>query len=295
MTSRRAFASLCLMNALWGGTYSLTKWTLLFVPPCTLAMIRFFLSGLILAMVSPLKPRDLTKQDWKDLFWVSLLGISLAFMFHYWGIRLTSATKTSIAIALEPIFILALSILVLKEAFHWRVAGAIGVSLFGAILLVAGGKNPEQLSHELFHGGEMMGDLLVIISVVLGSVYTILSKPVVTRLGAIPATSLGFLIGAVLLIPFSLVEYQQGSVIELTVSVVLAILFISTICTAWGYVLWNHCLTQVPASVLGITLYIQPVAGIMSGIFFFGEHLKLLDMTGAFFIFLGVTMAPEKK
>ncbi len=293
LTPAQSYWILILMNAIWGGSYALSKWTLQYVPSATLAAIRFVVGGAILWWLVPAHLPPLRRNDWRDLFIVGALGIALAFMVHYAGLAATTATKASIEVALEPLFILCLAVVFLGESFSWRFVLSMLISLFGTVLLVGGGKDWGTLRTELIGGGEFYGDGMMILSVILGAVYTVANKPVSGRVGALKATAVGCLLGGFMLVPLAIRELLVlGLSVQWSWGVVASIAFQALICTALGYYLWNDVLIGLPASVLGMTLNIQPLAGVLVGILWLGESLAWLGWFGAALIILGVAVAP---
>jgi drug/metabolite transporter (DMT)-like permease len=294
MEARLLFLALCLMNAVWGMSYALTKWTLLHVPPATLAALRFFVGGGVLYLLVDRRAPPLTRRDWTDLLRIGFLGISVAFMFHYWGIQRTMATKAALAMALEPAFIVCLSLIVLKEHLHRRLILALGISFAGAAMVLIGDKPWATIVAEMTGGGEVFGDVLILFSVVLGSLYTILNKPVIARLGALRATAVGCLLGALFLLPLAVKENPGVVLLSLPWEVMLSIAFLSLVCTAFGYVLWNYVLGKISASEIAVSLNIQPLSGALMGMWAFGESLSGLGIIGAILILFGVSLSGEK-
>ncbi|MFZ2958126.1 MAG: EamA family transporter [Candidatus Ozemobacteraceae bacterium] len=292
MNPRIAFWLLILMNLIWGGSYAISKWTLMFIPPATLALIRFALGGTVLLLFTNRKAATFSRRDWFDLALIGGLGISIAFILHLWGIKLTSATKVSIEITLEPVFMILLAILFLRESPQPRMIGALCISITGTLLLVTDGKSFPQLWTEMTSGGELYGDLLVILSVILGGVYTVLSKPPARRLGAMAATAWGSLLGALFLIPVSAWEVWTGPAIIWSWGMVLAVGYLGLICTALGYTVWNLVLIDMPVSEMAITLNVQPLAGMIIGMYWLGERLSGIGWIGATTILIGVYLTP---
>ncbi len=283
------------MNFIWGASYSVTKWILLSIQPATLATFRFTIGGFILFLLAEKREESLDRNDWIRVLGVGFFGITLAFLAHLHGIRLTTATKAAIEISLEPAIILLLSVVFLKEPFKLRTLAALGISMAGAWMLVAGNMSVEQLFREFSNGGQILGDILTIISVFLAGVYTIMIKPLAQKLGSIRAASYGCLTGSALLVPLSVMENYQGFVLPLTVNFYVALVFLSLVCTAFGYSLWNVALTEIPAAEMAITLNIQPLAGILVGAWFLNETLPWTGVFGTVLILLGVSMTSETK
>lgn len=294
LSPRLGFWLLVGMNAIWGGSYALAKWALQFIPPATLSVLRFSIGcGVLLLFCRPW-PRP-SGRDWRDLGMIGGFGIALSFLCHYWGISLTTATKTSLEIAMEPVFLLLMSMVILKEPFKPKTFGALSLAMGGTFLLMIDGKDLSRLWQELVGGGEFRGDLLVLCSIVLGGLYTVLSKPLSTRLGALPATAYGGLVGSLFLLPFVGWEMAHHPGIIWTWPLVGTVLFLGLICTAFGYALWNYILVGMPASDMAVTLNVQPLAGVLVGMLCLGERLGMTGWAGAACILLGVSLVPGSK
>ncbi|EKD83595.1 MAG: hypothetical protein ACD_39C00575G0001 [uncultured bacterium] len=157
-----------------------------------------------------------------------------------------------------------------------------------------GDKSPAQLMAELSGSGEFLGDIMVVVSIFLAAVYSILMKPVAQRLGAIRATSLSFFIGALLLSPIVYLEVSQIWPIIFTRESLIAIMFLGVICNAVAFVLWNIILKYTDAGVMAVTLYAQPIGGVITGWIWLGESLSLTGFVGAALIFAGIWLLPKE-
>lgn len=292
MSRRTGILLLLVMNFIWGGSYAVAKWVLQFMPPATLLMSRFLLGGFVLLLVAPRPFPRISRRDWLGVTLIGALGITLAFLLNFWGLQRTTATKAAIEITLEPIVLVLLARLFLAERFHPRTVLALTISLAGTFLLLLGGKNAATLWNEIVGAGELLGDLLVLASVALGGVYTVISKPVSRRIGAMWATALSSLIGAALTVPLSAWEIGTGHVIQWSAGLGIAVLFLGLICTALGFALWNLVLIDMPAGVMAVTLNIQPLAGIIIGWLWLGETMTLTGYAGTALILGGVSLLP---
>ncbi|MBP7633616.1 DMT family transporter [Candidatus Ozemobacteraceae bacterium] len=292
MSRRTGILLLLVMNFVWGGSYAVAKWALQFMPPAMLLMSRFLLGGLVLLLVAPRPLPRISRRDWLGVTLVGALGITLAFLLNFWGLQRTTATKAAIEITLEPIILVLLARMFLAERLHPRTMAALAISLSGTFLLLLGGKDAATLWKEIVGAGELLGDILVLFSVALGGVYTVISKPVSRRIGAMWTTALSSLIGAGLTVPLAVWEIGAGHVIQWNTGLVLAILFLGLICTALGFALWNLVLIDMPAGIMAVTLNIQPLAGIIIGWLWLGETMTLTGYAGTALILGGVSLLP---
>ncbi|MBF0499678.1 MAG: EamA family transporter [Candidatus Riflebacteria bacterium] len=292
MNPRLVFWLLIVMNIVWGASNGIAKWSLQFVPPATFAMLRYGIGGGVLFFLVERNQKRITQNDWFQLSVVGGFGIALGYIMQLWGLRLTTATKASIEVMLEPIFLVILGMIFLRESVKFRTMAALFLSLTGTLLLIADGKSLAQLQVEIINRGELYGDFLVILAVLIMTTYTVLIKPSLKRLGVIRATAWGNLIGAGCLFPFSIWEIVRGEPLVFSWGVAASVVFIGLIGTALGYVLWNLILIDTPASDMAVTLYVQPLAGILVGMCCLGERLGWTGFLGVATVLFGVLLAP---
>lgn len=292
ISPRVAFAILLGINLCWGGSYAAAKYALEVVPPSTLAFIRFMIGGFFLLLLPGATHGKLQRQDWKDLFLIGSFGLAISNALLNLGLSMTSSTKTAITASLEPVFTILLAGIFLKEILQRRTIMATGVSIIGAFILMLGDKTIAQLAAELTRSGEFLGDLLVALSIFLAAVYSILMKPVVIRLGATKATAYSFFIGAILLSPIVFLETSQLWPLQFNRGSILAILFLGVICNAVAFMLWNIILKHTDAGIMAVTLYAQPVGGVLLGWLCLGETLSAMGFAGAGLIFAGIWLLP---
>ncbi len=282
------------INLAWGASYAVAKYALEVIPPSTLACIRFLVGGFFLLLIPNREHtnRKLTFHDWKDLFIIGSFGLAISNALLNLGLQMTTSTKTAITASLEPIFTIFLAALMLKEALQRRTVKATAVSILGATLLLLGGKSLAQLLAELSSSGGFLGDILVVMSIFTTALYSVLMKPVAQRLGAMRATSYSFLIGSLLLSPIAALELSQLWPISFTTEAILAIIFLGVLCNAICYATWNIILKHTEAGVMAVTLYAQPVGGVLVGWLWLGESLSAAGIAGAVLIFTGIWLLP---
>ncbi len=294
LSAGSALLILLAINLCWGASYAVAKYALDVVPPSTLAFMRFFLGGLFLMFLPGRKGGPIRSQDWLSLFLIGAFGLAVSNILLNQGLTMTSSTKTAIAASLEPVFTIVLAVIFLKEGLSRKTIGATLISIFGALILMLGNKSLTQLISELGNSGEFLGDLMVIVSTFLFAVYSILMKPVAQRTGAVRATSISFFIGALLLTPMVYLELREIWPISFTRESLIAIMYLGIICNALAFVLWNIILKFTDAGVMAVTLYVQPLGGIVIGWFWLGETLSYTGFIGAALIFAGIWLLPKE-
>lgn len=69
----------------------------------------------------------------KDWFWIIMAGAAgaLSWLFYFWALKLTTATKVVVIDRLSLVFVIILASIFLSEAIGWK-------TVLGAILMIAG-------------------------------------------------------------------------------------------------------------------------------------------------------------
>jgi drug/metabolite transporter (DMT)-like permease len=258
MEKNLAFTSCLLAAVIWGTSFPLIKWVYLLYPtinPFVFLFYRFLVTTItILVTFLPLKRYlglSLAPLRNPKLFILGCLNAS-GFILQYIGQLFTTASKSSLIIALDVLIVAVLSVILLKEGFDkFKISGLVLGSV-GAVLIIINGDIASLAS------GELIG--------VASLIYT-----------AIPV----FL--GILLIPFEITL-----TFFVSTELLLAVLFTGIVNTYLGFILWNVGLEKISASTATILLLPQPAVAVVLGIMFLSEPLTLYILVGSFAIFLAI-------
>jgi len=147
ITSLQAWGILILLSLIWGASYILIKWGLLYFPPTQVASIRLGVSALAFAPFLVYHIRKIKVAQLPLLFLVGLLGTGLpSFLFPAAQQGLNSSLA-GILNSLTPLFTLLLGILFFRSTFAWAKTLGILVGLGGAVCLFAFGERAGISGH----------------------------------------------------------------------------------------------------------------------------------------------------
>jgi len=225
------------------------------------------------------------KSEWVYFALLGFLGVT----FHQWlqanGLKTAQATTTAWIVATTPVFIAILGWLVLKEKMGWQHVGGIALAALGVLLIVSKGNLSA-----LFAGKEgTLGDLLVLISALNWAVFSILSRRELARHPAARmmfyVMLLGWLFTTIWIFGFGpgLTELPR-----LTASGWTAILMLGIFGSGLAYIAWYDALQVLPASQLGVFLYIEPLVAMALAAFMIGEAITIISLAGGAVIIFGV-------
>jgi drug/metabolite transporter (DMT)-like permease len=137
----------------------------------------------------------------------------------------------------------------------------------------------------------LLGDLIIVVSVVAWGYYTVLGKPLVEKYGALRVTAYALAFGSAMYLPFGAwfalkYDYSQAT-LGAWGSVVYMALGLSVIV----YVLWYWLLKHLDASRIAIYHNIQPILASTVAYLFLGEALSSAFLVGGVIVILGVLIA----
>src|SRR5258708_10601786 len=263
----------------WGATFIATKIALQEVSPATIVWLRFGM-GVIILGIAVLSRRQFALPERNDWPYFALLGF-IGVTFHQWlqanGLKTAQATTTAWIVAITPIFIAVRGWLVLKEKFGWvRILG-ITLAAFGVLLIVSGGNLSALFSGRV----GSIGDLLILISAVNWSIYTVLSR---RELAKHPAARMmfyvmlfGWLFTTIWIFGFGPQLREVGSLDSKGWE---AILFLGIFGSGLAYIAYYDALQAIPASRLGVFLNIEPLVTTLLAASLLGEPITAIVLIG---------------
>jgi len=139
------------------------------------------------ALLAPLKAHA-----W-DMFWLSIVGVSGAYLAFHWALDFASPIQVATLVTTIPIFV-GLTNLLINGHKLTTVKIVTGLFAFaGLALLITDG-----LIDKLIGGRDsILGILLALVCAVLGAFYAVRVRPLVARYGALNVTALSMMIGGI--------------------------------------------------------------------------------------------------
>ena len=281
-----AFLALIAAASIWGATAAIMKFTLITVPPFTLALIRF---GCAAILLYPLVFGKLAIQvkDLPTIFFAGLSGIGIHIAFFFWGLKLTTALNAGIIIASTPLFTLLFAHFFLNERLkkNFMVASLFGIAGIGLIIGKDFGSNGISLSP--------LGDLFILLAIISFVTYETITKRLFATYKPTVITWYAFVIGACFFFPFALYESLTlpNWTTNISTQVMLGILYGILFSSFAAYNLWEWGLSKVSESRVGFFFYLDPVVSTIAAVAILGEKITLAFILGSVLIFLGLILA----
>lgn len=253
--------------------------------PVTVATLRMLFSFLLLTPVmlwrrggqdAPiLSVKKMTRRQW---LWSLAASLCLALHYLTWMTSLDS-TSTFASVALvctQPLFVAALSGVVLHEHMPRRAVPGAVVALVGAILI--------GLSSLTGLSGDVAGDLLALAGAACMAGHWLCSRYARRTVDALPYTYLVYGQTALLL---ALMAPLTGG-FELTPASLWYILGLAAGSTLLGHLLFTVALGKVSATVVSFALLGEPVGAMLWSMLMFGEIPTPLLLLGGAVVLTGL-------
>lgn len=270
---------------LWGSSFTLLKLGLEEMPPLTLAFLRFVIVlPFLVAFAYYRDKRTFNKsilRDWKTFSMLGLTGVTLYHAFQNLGLQLTTASNSSLIISANPAFIALLGYLYLEERITWKRVIGIALAFLGVVLVI-------RLFEWSLNPGGIVGDLLSLGAGLSWSLYSVLSRKVLSSYDADKVTLFSLIFGTLFLLPsaFALEE----PVLPVSAWIWFLLLILSLFCSGLAYLFWSKALEEVSATEAGVFLFFLPVVSVSVAHFVLFEALDVLFAVGAIFVMIGVVI-----
>jgi drug/metabolite transporter (DMT)-like permease len=265
--------------ALWGSAFYFAKIALVELSPTDVVLYRFGLATPVLAAIIY---RARTALGRRDAVWILVTGVlcvPVGYMIHFAGLERTSVTHASLLVGVGPAFLaIAASILGIERVSR-RNWAAIVLSSLGVLIMIGvpGGD------------GDLVGDLLVFISMLIATAWILASQRLSRRLGAMLATSWILLIGTIALLPVAVAVGLPST--NLSRETWGAIVALSLGGTIGAFMLWNWGASRHSAGGAGVFLNLEPVVGVLMGVTLLGEVAGVSGLLGGGIILAAAVLA----
>jgi drug/metabolite transporter (DMT)-like permease len=201
------------------------------------------------------------------------------------GVSLTYPIHASLLLLVTPILITFFAAWVLKESITLQKLIGLFLGITGACILILSGRNKTQ-------GNDILtGDILVIMSTLLYTIYFILVKPLMNKYSTMDVMRWVFTFGFIMIIPMGWNEFARIPWHDYTFNEYLIVFIIVIPGTFLAYIFNAYGIKILSASTAGAYIYSQPVFSVIIATLFLNERLEAYKVIAGIIIFCGVYIA----
>jgi drug/metabolite transporter (DMT)-like permease len=251
------------------------------IHPVALAMTRMLGAALFFAALGRGRVlRGISRRDLFALAGLSVLGISLNQTLFLVGLRHTSPTAAALLSVTIPVFTAALAVAFRVERASARMIAGLLCALVG-VLWLTGVSAVDR------------GAVIVTINSLSYSLYLVLSRGTIKRLGALTVVTWIFVFGALLFAPLG-VPVLVANVGRWTARSWLLVGYIVAVPTIVAYLCNAWALGRSSPTLVTIYIYLQPLIAALLAWVQLGQPLTPRLVTAAAFIVVGVALVVSR-
>lgn len=289
-----AHISLVIVNAIYAANFSIAKEVMpSHIQPYAFVLMRVTGALLLFWLVGALFIKE--KVQRKDLPYMALLalfGVAINQLLFLKGLCLTTPINGAVIMTSNPIIVIIIAALFLKERISLRKVTGITTGITGALIMLL-------YSKKFTLGSEtILGDMLVLINSFSWALFVVLVKPLMKKYNAITVVKWVFLFGFLFVLPFGYPELKQASWASFTPSIWRDILFVVIGTTFLAYILNTYALRELSPSVVSIYIYLQPFLATLIAIYIYrNDTLDRRTVIAGILIIIGVFLVsrPSRK
>ncbi|MCT8137913.1 DMT family transporter [Anaerobacillus sp. CMMVII] len=284
---------LALATSTWGSAFIAGKIAVESFEPATVAFFRFFGAAILLVPLMLYLEKDIpkpTKKDWFLFAMLGLTGIALYNIFFFIASKHAPVIKSSLFIASNPILIILLSAIFLKEKISRNQVFGLILAMLGVAFIITNG----HLEVFITMAFEPI-DVILLGAVICWALYSVIGRVVLKKFSSIVSTTYAVVFGTVFLLPFAMMETSFSDFTSSTSSAWLAIAHMSVFVTVVSFIMYYYGIQQIGAAKASIFINFMPISAVIMASVFLDEALTLPHLIGALCVLGGVTLSTYKR
>lgn len=281
------YAGLLALALLWGLAFIGIKWALQDITPTDLLVARFLVADavlLVLALLLPSARPRFPRGSRTRLIILAIGGVPLYHLPLNWGEQHTTAQVASLIIATAPILVAVGGVGFLGERLTPARVLGLGCSFAGVVVLTLGSRGEPGAQVTL------AGVSTIAIATVVWAIYTIVAKPLMTRMSPMTVTSTTLLLGSLSLLPF-MTPAAFSRIAAAGAGTHAWILLLGAGSSVAGYLLFVWLVQNLDATQSGMILYLVPLVGVLAGALILDEPLGWPVAVAAALVLIGLRLA----
>jgi drug/metabolite transporter (DMT)-like permease len=278
-----ATAGLLLSTVIWGVSFPVVKAALGEMDPFLFVFLRFGIASVLVLFYLALSKKSISRLFQDRILWVLGITNALGFAMEFYGMTMTTASKASLLVNVNVVFMAIFAARILSERMNLRTIAGIILGVVGVALITTEG-DPSRLG-----GGSILGDIIIFLGGIVWAYSNIYNKRAATELGMTPmeVTESMILISTLGLLPFLPLSNWGFSASPLAIS---SIVYTSIVCTIVGFYLFYRALRELTVVNTGIVLLFEIVVAVAIANAFLGEVIPPIGFIGGILIGAGILL-----
>lgn len=255
-----------------------------------IAFYRSIIGVVFIILLSVSKKEKWNKEELREDLKVLIpsgiaLGIGWVLLFQ--GYKNTTISIATLSYYIAPVFIVILSIVVLKEKITMKKILCIIVAIIG-LLLVLDIKSIGNIGDN-----NALGIMYSVLAAVFYAIVVILNK-FIKKMSGFKVTIVQLLVSTLILMPLTIISSTR-SIISLDILSLVLLLFIGIVHTGIAYLLYFSSVKEIEGQSIAILSYMDPIFALLIAGLFLGEKMTIIQLFGGILILGSAYISESKK
>lgn len=266
------------ISMIFGFSFLFTKNALDFVSPMNFLVYRFFVASGVFLLLLSFKIIKIERKPYWKLWKLVLFQPILYFIFETYGVDKINSSEAGMIIALIPIVVNVLSVFILKEKADSLHYVLISIGFLGVLLIVGFNLSVENL----------FGKVLMLLAVLSGSMYTILSRKLSKEFKPQEITFFMMISGFLF---FGLINlFMNQFKIVFNFQVFTSALYLGVLSSAGAFFLLNYMVKKASPTLTTVFSNLTTVVSVIAGVIFRREIIEIQQIIGMMLILSSLFM-----
>ncbi len=272
-----AVAGLLISVAVWGVSFPVIKVAVGEMDSLLFINMRFLLSALIVLLYLLATGRPIRRLVSGKTLWILGITNGLGFVMEAFGLNFTTATKASLLVNVNVVFMAMFSALLLGEKVKPKAKAGIAIGLLGVSLITTAGDVSTVLD------GSLIGDMIIFAGGIVWAYSMIYNKRAATelRMTAMEVTESMTLTSALTVLPFLAFSSFGFSPTPIALA---SVAYTAVFCTLVAFFLFYRALRVLTIVNTGVIMLLEIVVATIASSAFLGEALSPIGMAGGVLI-----------
>jgi drug/metabolite transporter (DMT)-like permease len=287
-TNFAGFALIIILSLIWGLAFVAIRSAVQELTPINLTLLRWFIVSATFLVLAPFIGKPKTPFAKRDLPRFALVSFASVGGYHLslnYSETIVSAGLAGILISFGPIFIVLLSAVFLKEKIETKLMIALALATAGVFVLSINADLTFQ---------QITGPLGVVLAAFMYGVFSVGSKPLVKKYGAMPVAVWVAVLGTLFLLPLLSWNFVTN-VSSLSATGWISVLYLAILSTVIANIILYTLIGGRLVSKLSVQLYLVPIVSLVGGILLLGESLTIFTLLGAGLMLTATALATRRK
>lgn len=233
--------------------------------------------------------KRIERSDWLRIFLCGFFGVATNQILFFEGLNLTTPINASVIMTSNPVLVLLLSAILLKEKLKpIKIVGVLIGGVGAAYLILSSASNDFSLP------GISIGNILILLNATSYGVYLVIVKPLMRKYDALLVIKWVFAAGLLFVVPLGFGQFSKVDWGSWTLSIFGAAAFV-VVCTTFLAYLFNiYSLKTLSSSTVSTYIYLQPLFTTMIALYLAKDALTFEAIVSAALIFVGVYLVGRK-